>query len=307
MNTRLLLTLVALAAAPLTAQTDFSKVNVTTVPVAPSIHMLQGAGGNVGVFSGPDGVIVIDDQYAPMAPKLLAAVREISKQPLRFVLNTHWHGDHTGGNEQMGDAGAVIVAHENVRKRMSASHFNPIFERTTPAADPDALPVVTFTDSVRFHMNGATVEVIHVRPAHTDGDSIVRFPESNVIHTGDVFFNGNFPFVDTSSGGSLEGMIAVVDRILESSNDATKIIPGHGPLATKNDLRVYAAMLREVQGRMENAIRAHRTREAVLAAKPLASLDEKWGTGFINAERLTSIIFDSMNGARDEHPHGHSH
>jgi cyclase len=206
--------LLALAAHPAAAQQDFSKVEVKAEKVADGLWMLTGAGGNIGVSAGPDGVFLVDDQYAPLTDKIKAAVATVSDKPVRFVLNTHWHGDHVGGNENLGKDGAVLVAHENVRKRMSKEQFIKLFNRTVPASPAAALPLVTFAESLSFHLNGEDVDAIHVPPAHTDGDVIVFFRKVNVIHAGDTLFNGMYPVVDLSSGGSVDGMIGAADRIL---------------------------------------------------------------------------------------------
>ena len=193
------------------AQQDFSKVEVTSEKIAEGVYMLKGAGGNIGLSVGADTAFLIDDQYAPLTPKVKAAVAALTSKPVRFVLNTHWHGDHTGGNKDLGESGTLIVAHENVRKRMSTDQFVEAFGMKEPAADPAALPVVTFTDAVTFHLNGGEIYAFHVAPAHTDGDSIVQFRKANVIHGGDTFFNGMYPFIDLSSGGSVNGMIAAAE------------------------------------------------------------------------------------------------
>ena len=286
----------AAALAPLASaqEQDFSKVQIQTVDVAPGVHMLVGSGGNIGVSSGSDGVLLIDDQYAPLTEKIRAAVSAISKHPLRFVVNTHWHGDHTGGNENLGGAGAVIVAHENVRRRMSTEQVSELFKRTTPASPKVALPVVTFTEDVSFHVNGDELHVFHVDPAHTDGDSIVHWKNANVFHMGDLFFSGGFPFIDLDSGGSVNGVIAAAEKVLALANDASKIIPGHGPLATKKDLMAYRDMLEEIRTRIQTQITAGKTLDEIVASGPTKAWDDTLGKGFINGQRLTETVYRSL-------------
>ncbi len=276
------------------AQQNFDEVRIETIPVADGVFMLIGSGGNIGLSVGEDGAMLIDDQYAPLTDKIKAAVRAQTDRPIRFVINTHWHGDHTGGNEHMGETGAIIVAHENVRKRMSTEQFLKAFNTRTPPSPPGALPVVTFTDAVTFHWNGDDIRVFHVAPAHTDGDAVIHFQKANVIHAGDTFFNGMYPFIDTSTGGSLDGMIAAADRILARADDETKIIPGHGPLANKADLITFRDMLATVRTRIRELIEAGKTRDEVVAAHPTADLDATWGKGFLQPDAWVGIVYDAM-------------
>jgi glyoxylase-like metal-dependent hydrolase (beta-lactamase superfamily II) len=276
------------------AQQDFSKVEVTSQKVAEGVYMLTGAGGNIGLSVGADAAFLIDDQYAPMTPKIKAAVAALTNKPVKFVLNTHWHGDHTGGNKDLGESGTLIVAHENVRKRMSAEQFLEAFATKVPPADPAALPVVTFSDSVTFHLNGEEIYAFHIPPAHTDGDSLIQFRKANVIHSGDTFFNGMYPFIDLSTGGSVGGMIAAADRMLALAGDATKIIPGHGPLATKADLKAYRDMLANARDRVAALVKAGKTLEETTAAKPLAELEAKWGQGFLKADVFVTILYKDL-------------
>lgn len=286
-----------LALSPSTlAQSAFDGVEIQATHVAGSVHMLTGAGGNLGVSAGDDGVFLIDDQFAPLTDKILAAVKKISDAPLRFVLNTHWHDDHTGGNENLGKAGVLIVAHDNVRTRMTQEQFLEIFDSRTPPSPAGALPVVTFTDAVTFHLNGEEIHAFHVDPAHTDGDSIVHFRKANAVHMGDVYFAGMYPFIDTSTGGSIDGVIAAVERVLPMLDDATRIIGGHGPLSNKAELVAYRDMLRGVRGAVAPLVEAGKSVEEVVAAKPTAPWDEKWSKEyrFAQPDVFTKIVYDSL-------------
>ena len=276
------------------AQPDLSQVELKSRKVADGIYMVSGAGGNVGVSAGDDGVVLIDDEYAPLIDKLTAAVGEISNRPVRFVLNTHWHDDHTGGNENLGKKGILIVAHDNVRQQMSVDHFLAVFNSEVKAFPEVALPVVTFNDAVTFHLNGQEIHAFHVAPAHTDGDSIVHFVKANVVHTGDVFFNGLYPFIDTSVGGNIDGMIAAVEKVLAMVDGETRIIPGHGPLAGKAELAAYVEMLSGVRDAVAALVKAGKTREEAVAAKPTAPWDEKWGKGFLPPDVFAGIVYDGM-------------
>jgi glyoxylase-like metal-dependent hydrolase (beta-lactamase superfamily II) len=279
---------------------DFSKVELKTTKLAPGLAMLEGvggfAGGNVAVSFGADGPVIVDDQFAPMTPKITAAVRALQDAPIRFVVNTHWHGDHTGGNEPMRAADAVIFAHENVRKRMSVENFSKVMNRKVPAAPAAALPVVTFADGVTLHWNGETIRVEHVAPAHTDGDSLVWFESANAVHMGDTFVNGFYPFIDAESGGTAAGLIAAADRVLARVNEKTKIVPGHGPLAGKADLKKFRDMLADVKVRVERGIASGKTQEQFIAGKPLADLEAEWGDGFMKTDVFLSILWTDLGG-----------
>jgi cyclase len=266
------------------AQQDFSTVEIKATKLTDNTYMLEGAGGNLGLSVGDDAVFLIDDQFAPLSEKITAAIAKITPKPVRFIVNTHWHFDHTGGNENFARAGVIIVAHENVRKRMSSEQFIELFKQKIPASPAAALPVVTFPGAVTFHLNGDEMRVIHVPRAHTDGDVIVHFVKSDVIHMGDAYFNGMYPFIDTSSGGSIDGVIAAVDRALAIAGDGTRIIPGHGPLSDKAQLKAYRDMLATVSERIKRLVAAGKKLEDIKAAKVTADLDEKWGKGFMKPE-----------------------
>jgi glyoxylase-like metal-dependent hydrolase (beta-lactamase superfamily II) len=284
--------MLGLLLAPAPQEQDFSKVEIKTERVADGVYVLEGAGGNIGVSAGDDGVFLIDDEYAPLTDKIKAAIQAISDKPIRFLLNTHWHGDHTGGNENLGKAGVLIVASENVRKRMNAEQFVEAFGEKVPPAPAAALPVVTFSDSVTFHMNGDEIQAFHVAPAHTDGDAMIHFHKANVVHMGDVFFNGLYPFIDVSSGGNLDGMIAATDRVLAFADGATRIIPGHGPVGDRAALLNYRDMLAAVRHEIKPLIGAGKTRAEVLATKPTKEFDAKWGKGFIKPDVFAGLVYD---------------
>ncbi len=275
---------------------SYDDVEIATVSVAPGVSMLIGAGGNIGVSTGPDGVFLIDDQFAPLTPKILAAVAKLSDAPVRFLLNTHWHGDHTGGNENLAGEGAVIVAHDHVRERMSTDQFMKAFDRKVPASPPAALPVVTFGADLTLHWNGDAIHAIHVPNAHTDGDAIVHFANANAIHMGDTYFAGRYPFIDVDSGGSIDGLIAAVDRGLALADDRTRIMPGHGALSNRLELVAYRAMLATVRERVQAAIDAGTSIDDLVASQPLADLDGRWSPpkSFIGADALVRTVHASL-------------
>jgi glyoxylase-like metal-dependent hydrolase (beta-lactamase superfamily II) len=279
-----------LLAGPASAQSAVQEARL-----APGLAMLTGRGGNIAVVHGPDGTLLVDDQYAPATPEILAAVERLGGGPVRFVLNTHWHGDHTGGNENLARGGALVVAHENVRRRMSVDQWNPLRQSTTPAAPPAALPIVTFEEGIRFHLDGYEIDVLHVDPAHTDGDAVVVFRKANVVHLGDVYFNGLYPYIDVASGGSIDGMLAAVDRSLDLCDAETRIIPGHGPLSDRKGLLVYREMLAGVRKAVKAGVDAGRSADEVVASRPTRAWDEAWGGGFLSPEAFTRIVYASLS------------
>ena len=286
--------LLLVLARPLSAQGAPEEVKIETVGVAGSVSMLVGRGGTIGSSAGEDGVFMVDDQFAPLTAKIQAAVAEISEQPIRFLSTTHWHYDHTGGNENLGNAGAVIVAHDGVRRRLEAGGLIEFFNNQIPPAPKAALPVITFADSVTFHLNGDQIHVFHVPPAHTDGDSIVHFKKANVVHMGDLFFNGLYPFIDGSSGGSVDGVIAAAEKVLGMIDDETKIIPGHGPLAGRTELAAYVEMLKGVRAEVGALVEAGKSLEEAIAAKPTAAWDDPWGKVFITPDQFATIVYDIL-------------
>lgn len=286
----LIATLSALAG----ATEHWGAVKITTVPVTKNLYMLMGEGGNIGVSVGQDGTVLIDDQYAPLSEKIVAALKGVSGDVPKFVINTHWHDDHAGGNEKFAKAGALVVAHDNVLASLKEAKSIPLFNVHKPPSPKAALPVITFGEEMTLHWNDDDIELIHVADAHTDGDAIVHFKKANVIHTGDIFFNGFYPFIDTGSKGNIDGMIAAVDRILALADDNTKIMPGHGPLASKPDLAAYRAMLTTARKNIKALVDAGKTEAEVVAAKPTAALDAQWADGFLAADVWVKIVYGGM-------------
>ncbi len=270
----------ALNVAPVQGQDRFANVTIKTIPVAGNVSMLVGRGGNIGVSAGADGILIIDDQFAPLAGRIKAALAKLGSDAPRFVLNTHFHGDHVGGNAEFG-ANSLIVAHENVRARLAAGE--------SPAA---ALPVVTYDDDVTLHFNGEKITLIHLPSGHTDTDSVVMFDKSNVIHMGDYFFNGGFPFVDLANGGSVRGYLKNVEKVLSWIDDDTAVIPGHGPLATKADLLNFHSVITDTSAAIR-AMKSKRMSKRRIIAKGLDPMYESWGRGFISERRWIETVLDS--------------
>lgn len=280
--------IVAMIAVHANAQ-GFDSVEIKTNKITDNIYMLEGAGGNIGVLTGKDGIVLIDDQFAPLSEKIKNALKALSDKPVMFVINTHFHGDHTGGNENFGKDGAIVVSQENSRIRMTKDEFTAAFNMSQPAAPYDALAKVTFTESVTLHLNGETLELTHVKNAHTDGDAIIYFKESNVIHTGDVFVRYGLPFIDQPHGGSIDGMIKGVDKILAIANENTKIIPGHGALATKKDLLEFKKMLQILRDRIAGAMKAGKTLDQIIKADPTKEF-----TAVFDRSAFITLVYDSL-------------
>lgn len=274
-----------------------AEISYKSTELAEGLYMLEGeggfAGGNIGVSTGEDGLVLIDDGLPPLTDKLLAAIGKLTNNPVDFVINTHVHGDHVGGNEALGKKGATIVAHENLRQRLIDKGI-PTPDGQAPIPR-DALPVLTFADSVTFHLNGRDAFVFHVERAHTDGDAVIHFRDDNVIHTGDVLFNGLFPFIDLDSGGSVEGFIAAQRRILSLADPQTKIVPGHGPLADRKALQSSIDMLTAAYGRVQALVKAGKSEEQILAANPLQEYED-WSWQFITTERMTKTMIRAAAG-----------
>jgi cyclase len=276
-------------AVPAAAQQDMSKVEIKAEQLAPGVAVLFGAGGNIGVSYGEDGTTLIDDQFAPLTDKIQKAVADLGATPVKFLVNTHWHGDHSGGNENLGKAGAIIMAHDNVRARMSTDQKTRFGDmKASPKA---ALPVITYADGLKLHLNGEEIRVIHVPAAHTDGDSFIHWTKSNVIHMGDLFMFGfSFPFVDVGSGGDVRGFVAAADKVLAIADDQTKIIPGHGAIATKADLQNHRNMIATVIAKVEAGIKAGQTLEQIKASKPADGFGIK-ADGFITADAFVETVY----------------
>jgi cyclase len=291
---RILSCLLFLCVQPLAAQDD--PVEYVPTKLSDTVTMLKGKGGNMAVSAGVDGVFIIDDQLKPLTEQLLAALRNIDDRPVRFVINTHYHGDHVGGNEALGKTGSVIIAHDNIRRRMSTDQFNHFFNETTPAYPSASLPVVTFNDRVTLHLNGESVTVHHVPRGHTDGDSIVHFPGSNVLHMGDIYFNGLYPYVDLDGGGTIQGMIAAAELALGLADDQTRIIPGHGALSNRAELQAYRDFLAKARDNVQALIDRGLDLEQAIAAKPTAEWDEALGGVWIKPEQFVTFIFNSLTG-----------
>lgn len=290
----LVLTLVAVAA-PAGAQ-DFADVVIRTEPLGDGLHVLYGRGGNILASSGGDGLLMVDDQYAPLAEKIRAALAELQDGPVRLLVNTHWHGDHVGGNEAFAARGAIVMAHENVWQRMAAGQFLPRSGRTVPPAPEGALPVVTHRRGMTVRWNDQTIELVPTRPAHTDGDTLVHFLEADVIHMGDVYNGGRFPFLDLASGGSIDGMIATCREALERTDGDTRIVPGHGAVATRRELAAYTTMLETVRDRVAAAMADGADLEAVRATDPTRGFEAADG-GFVDANAFVGAVYRSVQGS----------
>jgi glyoxylase-like metal-dependent hydrolase (beta-lactamase superfamily II) len=277
--------------APLALAQAPEEASVEAEEVAAGVYVLYGRGGNIGVSAGADGVFLIDDQYANMTAPVEAALAKLAPAPPRFVINTHWHGDHTGGNENLAAKGSIIVAHDNVRTRMGTEHVSEFFQRATPPSPTGALPVVTFSDNLSLHVNGDELRSVHVVHAHTDGDVFIHFRKANVIHTGDLVFHAMYPFVDLDSGGSVSGVIAAVERMLALADERTRVIPGHGKVTDRKGLEEYRDLLVTTRDRMRERVKAGRTLDEVLAERPFADFDGKLAWQFITAERYIQILY----------------
>ena len=296
MKTLVVALLLVFASSVAAQETDYSKVQIKATKVAGNVYMLEGAGGNIGVSVGTDGILIVDDEFAPLADKIRASLKTLGQGKLRFILNTHWHGDHTGGNVAFGPE-APIIAHDNVRQRLSTEQKSEFFKSTTPPSPPEALPVITFDQSLSVHFNGEEIRAIHFPHGHTDGDSVIFFTGSNVVHLGDDFFSGSFPFVDLESGGSVEGLITNIATLLEKIPAGAKLIPGHGPISTLDDLKSYHRMLVETTGIVRQKIAAGKTL-AQIKSEGLPAEWSSWGAGFIKTDMWLELVYRSLTAKK---------
>ena len=277
------------------AQQDFSNVQIIPHELGDGLYFLEGQGGNIGVSVGEDGVFLIDDQFAPLTEKIIAAVATLSDQPIRFVLNTHYHGDHVGGNQNLGQRGAVIISNENVRTRLAAGFTNGDLNQALTAEQRIGLPVITYEDSIDLHLNGHDIHAFHVNPAHTDGDSFVVFRDVNLIHTGDVFRTIAYPRVDGNANGSFHGIMEGYQVLLDISDENTRFLPGHGVLSDRSEIESQLQMFVTIRDRVKAGMDAGRTLAQIQAAKPTAEFDAQWSGGVATAgDELVAIIYNEL-------------
>lgn len=278
---------------------DPQQASIKTQKIKEGLYLLQGRGGNIAVQAGEDGVFLVDDELAPLSPQVEAAIKKISSKPVKFVLNTHWHYDHTGGNLHWRKKNSLLVAHQKTREHLSKEEFIKLFNKRFPANPKEALPVVTFSRDIQFFFNGDRIKVRHLMPAHTDGDAMVYFKKAGVVHLGDIFINGSYPFIDQENGGALDGVIASVEEILKIYPKDAIFIPGHGPIGNRKDLQAYLKMLQTAKQLVKQGMQKHQGLEALQAAKPLQSLDAQWGGGLIKNDQFVGIIYQSLKGKKE--------
>ena len=285
-------------------QEDFSKVQIKATKVSGNIYMLEGAGGNIAASIGEDGIVIVDDQFAPLAEKIQASLKSlgITDKPVRFVINTHYHGDHTGGNAPFANAGSTVIAQDNVRKRMASGGTagnGASIKMDVKPTEKEALPIITFEHDVTVHLNGEDIRALHFPAGHTDGDSIIFFPKNNVVHMGDDFVRYGFPFIDVSSGGSVQGMIAAMEKATAQLPADVKVIPGHGQLSNLDDVRAFTTMLKETSAVVQKSLDAHKTVEQMKQEKILEPW-KKWSGDFVNADAFIETLYNSLTGTKGE-------
>lgn len=283
-----------LVSSDINSDNHWEKVEYKTIKIKENIYAMIGQGGNLAVFTGKDGTFLIDDQFAPLTEKILKEIKKIGGEKPKFLINTHWHFDHTGGNENFGKKGTIIVAHDNVRKLLATDNTLKAFNKNISATPKEGLPIITFSKDTTFHINAETVRAFHVHNAHTNGDSIVHFNKANIIHAGDIWFNGFYPFIDVEHGGSLEGMITATTTIMNMSDENTIIIPGHGPVGNKQEITEYRKMLMTVFNVLRDYKKQGKTLEEVIKAKPTEDYDPEWGDGFLDPEQWIVIVYSGL-------------
>ncbi|WP_298270974.1 MBL fold metallo-hydrolase [uncultured Bradyrhizobium sp.] len=273
---------------------DFSKVEIKTTDLGDGIYMLEGQGGNITVATAKDGIIMVDSEFAPLHDKIKAAIATISPLPVKYLINTHFHGDHTGGNAPFAKDGAIIVSEVNVKTRLAAGTTNGLTGVKTPPAAPEALPAKTYTGRYKIRMPGRVADLKHIANAHTDGDTYVWFKTANVLATGDTFTNGRYPNIDFANGGNINGMIAAADTYLKLTNARSRIVPGHGPIADKAALQAYRTMLATARDRMAKLVKDGKSEDEVVAAKPFADLDAKWALSELASSNFIRVVYHSL-------------
>jgi glyoxylase-like metal-dependent hydrolase (beta-lactamase superfamily II) len=281
---------------------DFSKVEIKTTDLGNNCYMLEGEGGNITVAVADDGIIMVDGQYAPLHDKIKAAIAAISKQPIEYLINTDFHGDHTGGNELFAKDGVIVVSQINVRNRLAAGTTNGLTRAKTPPAPQTALPSDTYTNFSKIRLKGRIADLKHIENAHTDGDSYVWFKTANVLSTGDTFTNGRYPDIDFANGGNIKGMIAATDAYLKLANARTKIVPGHGPLADRAALTEYRTMLISARDRMAKLVKDGKSEDDVVALRPFAHLDAKWAPTELASKNFTRVVYHSLEKSDTQRP-----
>jgi len=284
--------------------TDYSKVQIKVTKVSGNIYMLEGEGGNIAASVGEDGIVIVDDQFAPLAEKIQAALKDlkITDKPVRFVINTHYHGDHTGGNEPFANTGSTVIAQDNVRKRLETGGTagnGGSLKMEMKAAPKAALPVITFEHDVTVHLNGEDIRALHFPAGHTDGDAVIFFPKNNVVHMGDDFVRYGFPFIDVASGGSVQGMIDAMEKASAMLPANVKVIPGHGALSNLDDVREFVKMLKETSAAVQKALDEHKTLEQMKQEKILEPW-KKWSGGFIDSDKFIETLYNSLTGSKGQ-------
>jgi len=283
---------------------DFSRVQIKVTKVSGNIYMLEGEGGNIAASVGEDGIVIVDDQFAPLAEKIQAALKNlgVTDKPVRFVINTHYHGDHTGGNAPFANAGATVIAQDNVRKRLESGGTagnGASIKMEVPPAPKAALPVITFEHDVTVHLNGEDIRALHFPAGHTDGDAVIFFPKNNVVHMGDDFVRYGFPFIDVASGGSVQGMIDAMEKASAMLPADVKVIPGHGALSNLDDVREFVKMLKETSAAVQKALDEHKTLEQMKQEKILEPW-KKWSGGFIDSDKFIETLYNSLTGSKGQ-------